>query len=182
MLQGQLLTISADRPTIYKSGDASELQDIYRRALAASWAAQSEELPADQCVEDIFAGGDGWVDTGVKKSEQDDSASPNGEERHGNHHNHRRTHSEGSSHSHMTVTNKSTRISHKHTGSRDSTGHQERADTIQALLDSPDSPHNETSSENSERGRLGFKNVHEVDEFEIRDDLVAWKLPGIVSL
>ncbi|KAK3365183.1 N-terminal C2 in EEIG1 and EHBP1 proteins-domain-containing protein [Lasiosphaeria ovina] len=43
-----------------KSGDAFELQDVYRRALAASWACQPGELPADQCIEDIFAGGDGF--------------------------------------------------------------------------------------------------------------------------
>lgn len=43
-----------------KSRDVSELQDMYRRALAASWAAQPGELPADQCIEDIFAGGDGF--------------------------------------------------------------------------------------------------------------------------
>ncbi|KAK5656225.1 hypothetical protein OQA88_4986 [Cercophora sp. LCS_1] len=43
-----------------KSRDVSELQDMYRRALAASWASQPGELPADQCIEDIFAGGDGF--------------------------------------------------------------------------------------------------------------------------
>ncbi|KAL2262255.1 hypothetical protein VTK26DRAFT_2005 [Humicola hyalothermophila] len=43
-----------------KSRDVFELQDMYRRALAASWASQPGELPADQCIEDIFAGGDGF--------------------------------------------------------------------------------------------------------------------------
>ena len=32
---------------------------MYRRALAASWAAQPGELQADECIEDIFVGGDG---------------------------------------------------------------------------------------------------------------------------
>lgn len=32
---------------------------MYRRALAASWAAQPGELQADECIEDIFGGGDG---------------------------------------------------------------------------------------------------------------------------
>lgn len=40
--------------------DLYELQDMYRRALAASWACQPGELPADECIEDIFAGGDGF--------------------------------------------------------------------------------------------------------------------------
>ena len=36
---------------------------MYRRALAASWAAQPGELQADECIEDIFAGGDGMGNT-----------------------------------------------------------------------------------------------------------------------
>ncbi|KAK7757670.1 hypothetical protein SLS62_000047 [Diatrype stigma] len=43
-----------------KSRDVSEVQDMYRRALAASWSCQPGELPADECIEDIFSGGDGW--------------------------------------------------------------------------------------------------------------------------
>lgn len=43
-----------------KSRDVFELQDMYRRALAASWASQPGELPADQCIEDIFSGGEGF--------------------------------------------------------------------------------------------------------------------------
>ncbi|KAI1841632.1 hypothetical protein JX265_012527 [Neoarthrinium moseri] len=49
-----------------KSRDASELQDMYRRALAASWSCQPGEMPADECIEDIFAGGDGWKDSNPK--------------------------------------------------------------------------------------------------------------------
>ena len=33
---------------------------MYRRNLAAFWTAQPGELRADECIEDIFAGGDGW--------------------------------------------------------------------------------------------------------------------------
>ena len=43
-----------------KTRELGKLQDMYRRTLAASWAAQAGELPADKCIEDIFAGGDGW--------------------------------------------------------------------------------------------------------------------------
>lgn len=45
-----------------KAQESGKLQDMYRRNLAASWAAQAGELPADKCIEDIFAGGDGWAD------------------------------------------------------------------------------------------------------------------------
>lgn len=41
-----------------------EAQDVYRRALAASWACQPGELPADECIEDIFSGGDGFGEEG----------------------------------------------------------------------------------------------------------------------
>ncbi|OAA53647.1 Oestrogen-responsive protein Fam102A/B [Niveomyces insectorum RCEF 264] len=43
-----------------KGRETTEIQDVYRRALAASWACQSGELPADECIEDIFKGGDGF--------------------------------------------------------------------------------------------------------------------------
>lgn len=42
-----------------KTRELSELQDMYRRSLAASWACQTGELAPDKLVEDIFAGGDG---------------------------------------------------------------------------------------------------------------------------
>lgn len=47
-------------PTVAKSRDMAEVQDMYRISLAASWVRQPGELPPDQCIEDIFAGGDGW--------------------------------------------------------------------------------------------------------------------------
>ncbi|CAK7215633.1 hypothetical protein SEUCBS140593_002601 [Sporothrix eucalyptigena] len=43
-----------------KGHETAEIQDVYRRALAASWACQAGELPADECIEDIFSGGDGF--------------------------------------------------------------------------------------------------------------------------
>ena len=49
------------KPPTGPSAELNELQDMYRLALAASWACGgSGELAADKCVEDIFAGGDGW--------------------------------------------------------------------------------------------------------------------------
>ncbi|KAK5135451.1 hypothetical protein LTR08_005239 [Meristemomyces frigidus] len=40
--------------------EMGEMQDMYRRTLAAHWAALPGVLKADECVEDIFSGGDGW--------------------------------------------------------------------------------------------------------------------------
>ena len=47
-------------PSASLSRDQGEMQDIYRRTLEASWTAQNGELNADECIEDIFTGGDGW--------------------------------------------------------------------------------------------------------------------------
>ncbi len=52
-----------------KGHEMTETQDVYRRALAASWACQDGELPADECIEDIFGGGDGF-----RESRPDDPA------------------------------------------------------------------------------------------------------------
>lgn len=46
------------------SREIGEMQDMYRRTLAAYWASQPGELKADEAIEDIFAGGDGWGKSG----------------------------------------------------------------------------------------------------------------------
>lgn len=63
--------------SLSKSRDVSEVQDMYRRALAASWSCQPGELPADECIEDIFSGGDGW-----RRSPSDDLISTSSSRRH----------------------------------------------------------------------------------------------------
>lgn len=165
-------------PQISKSRDHSELQDMYRRALAASWASQPGELPADQCVEEIFAGGDGWKpDSKDAPRITHDSANISGEDlrHHGHghsHRGHRRTESGASSKSQSTVTGKSAgRFGHKHSRSKDTIDHGT------GISNSP----NDTLSESSDRGRTGFRKANEVDEMEIRDDLIAWRLPGGVN-
>lgn len=40
--------------------EVGEMQDMYRKTLSAYWNSQPGELKADECIEDIFAGGDGW--------------------------------------------------------------------------------------------------------------------------
>lgn len=142
---------------------------MYRRALAASWAAQPGELPADQCIEDIFSGGDGWKDGHTKASVPRIKHDENGSEEEQHLHKHRRNHSNTSMKSQTTIKGNTT-IGHKHSRSRD-IGHTPGSQ----------SPSDQTSSENSERGRTGFRKAHEVDEFEMRDDLIAWRLPGKIS-
>ncbi|KAH7037215.1 N-terminal C2 in EEIG1 and EHBP1 proteins-domain-containing protein [Microdochium trichocladiopsis] len=70
--------------SIIGSHDATELVDMYRRALAASYSCMPGELPADECIEDIFMGGDGsgsalypaTYTTGVPREDQRFDKSP----------------------------------------------------------------------------------------------------------
>jgi hypothetical protein len=163
-------------PTINRSRDQGELQDMYRRALAASWAATSGELPADQCVEDIFNGGDGFGDRGSKprlgpQTHFEDDL--NNEHQHRHHHH--RTNSGASAKSESTVKTKGTGLS----GGRKGHKHKDSSETIGI---SPGMTGGDSASSDgiSDRGRTGFRRVQEVDEFVIRDDLIAWRLPNQV--
>ena len=49
-----------------KAQESGKLQDMYRQNLTACWAMQAGQLPPDKCIEDIFAGGDGWADHGAQ--------------------------------------------------------------------------------------------------------------------
>lgn len=61
-----------------KNRDLHELQDMYRRALAASWSCQPGELPADECIEDIFQGGDGFDPDGDGGTDSAGDITPRG--------------------------------------------------------------------------------------------------------
>ena len=40
--------------------DIHQMRSVHRQILTAAWSTQPTELPADECIEDIFAGGDGY--------------------------------------------------------------------------------------------------------------------------
>ncbi|KZZ87221.1 Oestrogen-responsive protein Fam102A/B [Ascosphaera apis ARSEF 7405] len=50
-------SLSASATSARETGD---LQDMYRRTLAASYVCRQDELPPDELIEDIFSGGDGF--------------------------------------------------------------------------------------------------------------------------
>ncbi len=169
-----------DIPLMSKSRDHGELQDMYRRTLAASWAAHPVELPADQCVEDIFNGGDGW---------KHDMSTPQITGQEGNANDRKGGHQRGHSHHYRTtsgtsITSQNSQNTLAAAGTRNSSlpkfGHKrEKSQETIAMSGSPlAATGNESSSEGlSERGRTGMKRPEELDEFAIREDLVAWKLP-----
>jgi hypothetical protein len=150
-----------------KSRETGELQDMYRRTLAAYWSAQPGELKADECIEDIFAGGDGWGDrakpygspggkqTGIRFATGDSSGSTSeGERRHHTKHGgsiQRKSH-ETLRPSDMMATSPTTRGR----GSLEQQAHQMKMEV--------------------ERTRR--KPHQEVNEFDVREDLRSWKLDG----
>ncbi|KAI1337154.1 hypothetical protein F5Y15DRAFT_162842 [Xylariaceae sp. FL0016] len=240
-------------PSLNKSRDAHELQDMYRRSLAASWACQPGELPADECIEDIFSGGSGWKgnepsghsrkshtrrSASTQSASTSGSGSNSGDEAAGGTlrpsdirrmQGHLRQHSNASDKSALTVTghhslldpsfrsssssrsnshhsfhlhsphhrrrgsdhsNKSGRslhpssaLSHREDGSvSQESGHEDairsRSESLISLVPTIGSA---SSERDSGRGREGFRRPREIDEYEVRDDLVAWKLPGTVT-
>ncbi|EME49806.1 hypothetical protein DOTSEDRAFT_40956 [Dothistroma septosporum NZE10] len=114
--------------------ELGEMQDMYRRTLAAYWASQPGELRADECIEDIFGGGDGWGKGGRPASHEQSqpgsgSSTPNEPE--------------------MSRDSSTTKISSD--GRRNFKGHHDR------------------------KGRQR-KNAGELEELDVRDDLVSWQV------
>lgn len=185
---------------------------MYRRALAASWLSQPGELPPDQCVEDIFAGGTGWYqddefgdfpDSGncskvatprrrhhfrnqstgnTYGSGTDDEGDSIAEKRGW----HSRMRSNGSGGSRMAHRKDKPQNGSKHvrngsaatnaTGKYSNMSHPGVEPRSPRCVVSP-MEHPDIDA----RGRTGFKHADEVDEFDARDDLIAWRLPGEVN-
>lgn len=147
--------------------ESGMLQDMYRRTLAASWLAQAGELPADQCIENIFAGGDGWaadhnpstnasprLGGGTEDDESDgDSRTLRGHKRH--------TSGSGSRGT-IKPTRQERKPSKGETGSMGAvSGRGSIADHIQPGSDAKNHAH---------------RRMREVDEFTSREDLRSWEI------
>lgn len=142
-----------------KAQESGKLQDMYRRNLAASWAAQSGELPADKCVEDLFAGGDGWGEQGYEAKV---AQGPNGAHSDENSDGDRRTlrshrrHASGG-----TVKKASVRSKKDPAGMGAVSG---RASIEQQVQTSHD------------MNRPGQSKGQELNELDLRDDLRSWEI------
>ncbi|KAL7920033.1 N-terminal C2 in EEIG1 and EHBP1 proteins domain-containing protein [Trichoderma austrokoningii] len=207
-------------PTLSKNRDVAEVQDLYRRTLAASWTRQPSELHTDECIEDIFAGGNGWrtkhrsaTSPYSDEDEYDDDGDNSGTLRPselrrmgmGMQH-HRRNHS-GSSHHFRRGSNhsfqqppSSPRPHHHRTPSGSS---DKSVSTVTGRLkkgvrilrdDGRETPSRDDdvlstrslasaapTTGSSERERDHMKRTREIREADVRDDLVAWSLPSMVS-
>lgn len=167
---------SGAAPTLTsKSREAGELQDMYRRTLAAYWSAQPGELKADECIEDIFAGGDGWGDREKPYSYQ---------------HQHQHQHQQRQQPVRFAAGDSSSSVSEseaRHMRGSNSSTHRKSHETLR-----PGDAHAKAAGVRS-RGSLGLEQQasqmkaeaararhrphHEVDEFDLREDLCSWRRP-----
>jgi hypothetical protein len=167
---GQMPSLSS------KSRETGELQDMYRRTLAAYWAAQPGELKADECIEDIFAGGDGWggKDHSTPHSPRRDQLAI-GEES---------DDQRGAGDSHLSSLSNSRNMTSK-------TG-KGVADSVKSLRHSHHSRHRSAGKADGVSGRGSIeqqanhlkaeaernkgKSSYEVDELELREDMRSWNI------
>lgn len=133
---------------------------MYRRTLAAYWSAQPGELKADECIEDIFAGGNGWGDREKPYDSQQrglrfvgDSAGSLSESES----RHQRGGGSIARKSHETLRPGDT-LSNSGTV-RGRSSFEQQAQQMKVEAGKRRKPH------------------YEVDEFAIRQDLCSWKLP-----
>ncbi|KAL7772603.1 hypothetical protein CFE70_002563 [Pyrenophora teres f. teres 0-1] len=149
-----------------KSREAGELQDMYRRTLAAYWSAQPGELKADECIEDIFAGGDGWGDRDKPYSQH--TRTPTSRFTPGD---------SGASVSendsrHMRATSSAHRKSHETLRPGDMKPNRSSNVRGRGSLEQ------QASHMKAEAARKRYGPQQEVDEFDLREDLCSWRRPG----
>lgn len=56
-----------------KTNEVADMQDMYRRTLAASWMSRACDLPADKLIEELFAGSSCWNNDSHNTAEPGDS-------------------------------------------------------------------------------------------------------------
>ena len=169
-----------------KSRENGEMQDMYRRMLASTWAAQAGELPADECIEDIFAGGSGWGNRREQNREPSSRTHPDrdidGDDSAGSLSDDMPT-QRSSSNTRKKVSSGSTQSGHRSVSKK----RRHRTAPVIAAHDQGGDD-NADSGSSSQQSTLGMgitahkdrrtgKPRHEVDEFSVREDLRSWRLP-----
>ncbi|QVM08690.1 hypothetical protein D8B26_003370 [Coccidioides posadasii str. Silveira] len=138
----------------HRTREFTELHDLYFRNLAASWASQAGELPPDQVIEDIFAGGDGWASGRPSLKVGDDDEEDTGYL--------------SDTYSRRTTRNKSPARS---TRSGDSLGTHLRSHSKHS-----DFSFSSDVGGKDLKGKGKRRKNREVDEFEVREDLRSWEI------
>ncbi|KAK0774119.1 hypothetical protein LTR75_016949 [Friedmanniomyces endolithicus] len=145
---------AAALPTLSATNrEMGEMQDMYRRTLAAYWASQPGEVRADECIEDIFSGGDGWGKNGRPLPVTEDDS-----QRHQQH----PALSQNGSGSGSSTPNLDSGVQHIRPGSRAANGSKMGTGRRSVV----------------KKGRLplSLRAPGEIDEFDIREDLRSWSV------
>lgn len=143
--------------------ETGEVQDMYRRNLAAYMTAQPGELKADECIEDIFNGGDGWGSKGPDGDGRSKFDHPEIKSRYS--HAHRRS---GSAESLMSgQTTPRAHVRHK--------SHHSRGISGRASLEQ------HANNMKAEAANNPIKASTEANEFDLREDLRSWKMPDFAT-
>lgn len=141
--------------------EMGESQDMYRLTLAAFWTSQPGELRADDCIEDIFSGGDGWGKEGRPRVEPESSS-----------------HQPGSA---DTTSNGNHHLHHHDGMSRDTTASGSRSgNTAERGAATHGHGHGHGHRRNFDGSRRLDKSLRkapgELDEMDVREDLVSWNI------
>lgn len=147
---------------------------MYRTNLTAYWTAQPGELKADECIEDIFAGGDGWARSDDSSHASRMRDTPTESERRGNVDmgsrlkppNARNNSGGGYGQTQeSTPRTKSAQYTARHHNTSSGGGVNGRSSLEQ-----------HTNSLKAEAAATNERDTDEVDEFDLRDDLRSWKI------
>lgn len=169
-----------DMPSLsHKSKEHHEFQDMYRTNLTAFWSAQPGELRADECIEDIFAGGDGWggrPSYPAHLSQNRDRTSEG--DKHG--HSDRQSHLKPPHFRHGSNGGARSASSHasqestpRARASQDSTRY---TPPVGSAVGGRSSLEQHANSLKADADARQERNTDEVDEFDLRDDLRSWTI------
>lgn len=169
-----------------KNRETGATQDMYRSTLAASWQLQAGELNAEECIEDIFAGGDGWTSSrdqssflgnakpkSVRLFDSSGTRRPDGSMSDSD------STSATSAITPTTPGPASLAPLSAATAGRDMHGKRGKdsdALSIRTVMTSTSSRGRKLSSHSVRPDR----SFHEVDEVDVRPDLVSWRMPSAV--
>ncbi|KAK2767490.1 hypothetical protein FQN54_003647 [Arachnomyces sp. PD_36] len=148
-----------------KSREAGDLQDTYRRTLAATWSCRDDELPPDELIETLFAGGTGLEPPAVaapyttfRVDDYDERGSLSDTES-------RRTTQVSPAFDKRPLSSSSTA----------SLNESKSSDTL-PVGGGRGSIQQQVYGTNRENSRRGYRHTREISEFDIREDLKSWEI------
>lgn len=144
---------------------------MYRSTLAASWQLQAGELNPEECIDDIFAGGDGWT----PRSERFRRGKPKSVRYEGGLSRGGMDGSDSDSLSAVSSGGGNSTTGNTHLGTSDLRRKRD-GDTLSIVSFAIPPTERKTSGRSSIRST---KSEREVDEVRAREDLVSWKMPAV---